>query len=57
MGLSYSKAAKILDLSPASISYYCSGKRRKNNEVRDFDIPLIVMLACAAVEAKLPPIN
>lgn len=57
MGLSYSKAAKALDLSQASISYYCSGKRRKNNEVKDFDIPKIVLLACAALEREIPPIN
>ena len=56
MGLSYSKAAKVLDLSPASISYYCSGKRRKNDEIRDFDIPLIVLLACSAIEKEIPPI-
>ena len=57
--LSYSKAAKALGLSISSIGFYDRGTRKNQQdaEAKDVDVPMTVLLACSAVENKLPPIK
>ena len=59
MGFTYSDAAIALGLSSAIVRCYARGIRRdkKGDEERDVEIRKSVLLACAAIEQKIDPIN
>lgn len=59
MGYSYKDASDILDLCPAVIANYRRGSRRERvgEDERPVHIPLVVLLACSAIEARLEPIK
>lgn len=54
MGFTHKEAAASLGLGITTVSNYSIGKRSDSGEV---DVPKIVLLACAAVEKELLPIN
>lgn len=59
MGLTYEEAALRLDLCRAAISNYNSGMRRnkKEDELAPVEVPKHILLACAAIEAGLTPVE
>lgn len=59
MGFTYRDAAKSLKLCMASVGYYSVGERRdaEDSEAKPVEVPHVVLLACAAIEGKLPPIK
>jgi len=57
MSFSIKGAALALDLSKGAVKLYMAGKRKKDGEYQDVQVPVIVLLACSAVESKLPPIK
>lgn len=54
MDLTQTQAAKALGLSENTVANYDGGKRCDRVSVA---IPRVVLLACRAVEEKLPPIT
>lgn len=57
MRFSKKEAAVRLDLSYAVVKYYFSGKRKHGEDHGVVEIPRIVLLACAAIEHNLSPID
>lgn len=59
MGLTYRETAIILDLCMASVGYYTVGIRKKKDgdTTKSVEVPKTILLACSAVENKLPPIQ
>lgn len=59
MGFSYREAARSLGVCMASVGLYTAGKRKNNKEddERLVEVPLSILLACSAIEQKLPPIK
>lgn len=59
MKLSYSQASKAVGLSISSVGFYSRGTRKnqKEGDEKDVDVPMTVLLACAAVEKQIPPIK
>lgn len=57
MNLSYSQAAKALGLCSSVVGFYSRGSRKKDDVDKEVDVPVVVLLACSAVENKLTPIE
>ena len=57
MGFTYRETSKVLDICMASIGYYTRGTRKNKDKDESLEVPKVVLLACSAVEAKLPPIQ
>lgn len=59
MNYTYHEAADALGLCPAAIGNYTTGKRRdkKEDKAQNVDVPKIALLACAAIENKLHPVE
>jgi len=57
MSFSIKDTTLTLDLSKGTVKLYMAGKRKKDGEYQDVQVPVIVLLACSAVESKLPPIK
>jgi hypothetical protein len=59
MGYTYKEASKALKLCMASVGYYSVGERKEteDSESKPVEVPHVVLLACSALEAQLPPIK
>lgn len=59
MGFTYRETASILDICAASVGFYIAGTRKdyKEDQGKPVEVPRIVLLACSAVENKLPPVD
>lgn len=59
MGYTQKEVARSLDMSVSGVRYYCAGGRRdkKGDVSKKVEIPIAILLACAALEAKLSPIG
>ena len=59
MGYTQREVSVVLDLSVSGVRYYEAGDRRdrKGEESKNVEIPLVVLFACAAVEAGLKPVG
>lgn len=59
MNFTYRETAKNLGICVASVGFYSVGTRKDNkeDEGKSVEVPKVVLLACSAVENKLPPIQ
>lgn len=59
MGYTQRKIASVLDMSVGGVRYYSAGVRRvkRGGAAQKVEVPVAVLLACAAIEAGLPPIK
>lgn len=59
MKLSYRQAAEALGICSSAVGFYSRGTRKntKASEETFVEVPKTVLLACSAVEHKLPPVQ
>lgn len=59
MGFTYRQAASSLGICISTAGFYKAGVRRenKNDDSKPVEVPKAILLACAAIENNLPPIQ